>query len=128
MEPAAQSAPSGKASDAHPADASGHVTPLWLLLGTWGALVALTVLTVLTVAAIQIDLGAFNIWVAMGIATLKGLLVALVFMHLLYDRPFHSFIFMTALVFVFLFIGIALMDTSTYNPDLIPHYAPGIRP
>jgi len=101
-----------------------HVTPAWLLLAVWGALV---VLTVLTVSANQVDLGGLNVWIAMGIATVKGLLVALFFMHLIHDRPFFSFVFLTALVFVFLFIGLASMDTAQYQPDKIPDYAPGMQ-
>ena len=47
-------------------------------------------------------------------------LVAEVFMHLMWDRPFHRVAFISAAVFVMLFIGIALMDTAQYQPDLIP--------
>jgi cytochrome c oxidase subunit IV len=101
--------------------AGTHITPLWLLLSVWGALM---VLTLLTVVAARIDLGSLNLWVAMGIATLKAILVLLFFMHLLHGRPFHRFIIFTALVFAFLFIGITLMDTIAYQPDRIPGYAP----
>ncbi len=101
----------------------GHVVPLWLLIAV---LLALLVLTYVTVAATYFDLGAANLWLAMAIATLKAYLVALYFMHLRYDRPFNGVLFMCALAFVALFVGIALMDSLAYRPDLIPGYAPGM--
>ena len=101
-----------------------HVVPLRVLLATWGALL---VLTALTVAAASLDLGSLNIVVALGIAVLKSTVVALYFMHLRYDRPFHAIAFIVALLFVFLFITFALLDTQQYRPDLIPGYAPAIE-
>ena len=105
--------------DAHPE--VGHVTPVDLLLKVWGALV---VLTVVTVAVTWVDLGSMNLLVAMGIATVKALLVALFFMHLRWDRPVNGVIFLTAILFVAIFIGGVLLDTSVYQPDLIPDHAP----
>ena len=107
----------------HAEHASGHVMPLWLLAAVW---IALLGLTYVTVAATYFDMGKLNLWLAMAIATVKGLLVALYFMHLRYDRPFNGVLFMTALVFVALFVGIALMDTLAYRPEMIPGYAPGV--
>ena len=54
--------------DAHAADVPHvpHVLPLKFYLGVW---IALMVLTVVTVAAASFDLGEFNIYVAMLIAT-----------------------------------------------------------
>ncbi len=104
--------------DLHP-----HPVPFVMLAGVF---VALLVLTVVTVAATRIDLGALNIWVALGIAALKGVLVAEVFMHLRWDRPFHRVALISAVVFVALFIGIAMLDKVTYLPDLIPGHAPGV--
>ena len=63
----------------------------------------------------------------MAIATVKATLVALYFMHLRYDRPFNAVVFVSALVFVTLFVGIALIDTAAYQPELIPGYAPGMQ-
>ena len=101
-----------------------HIVPVRLFLLVWAALVCLTVLTV---AVTYVDLGKYALWVAMGIATAKGLLVTLYFMHLRWDRLFHGFVFMAALVFVTLFIGIALMDSEHYRPDTIPGYAPAMQ-
>jgi cytochrome c oxidase subunit 4 len=102
---------------------TAHIVPPHILLGVW---LGLMVLTVLTVAATRIDLGAGNLWLAMIIAAVKATLVALYFMHLRYDRLFHGFVFLGAILFVMLFIGLALMDTTAYRPDLIPDFAPEI--
>lgn len=101
----------------------GHVVPLRVLATIWGILM---VLTVVTVAATHVDLSRINIWIALGIATVKAVLVALYFMHLRYDKPFHAIVFITAVFFVLLFVGISLTDTQAYQPDLIPGYAPGM--
>lgn len=100
-----------------------HVVPPKVLLGVWGALL---VLTWGTVAATWIDLGPFNLWLALGIAVVKAGLVALYFMHLRYDHPFHGFLLIAALAFVMLLVALALLDSQQYAPDLIPGYAPGM--
>jgi len=102
----------------------GHVTSPELLLTVWGALV---VLTVVTVAVTWVDLGRLSLVVALGIATVKALLVALYFMHLRWDRPLNGVVFLTAILFVAIFIGAALLDTTVYRPDLIPDYAPAVN-
>jgi hypothetical protein len=43
-----------------------------------------------------------------------------------YDRPINAIVFVTALLFVMLFVGFALMDTLAYQPELIPGYAPAV--
>lgn len=101
-----------------------HAVPLKLLAGVFAALL---VLTVLTVTVTRVDLGRMNVWAALLIAGVKGLLVAEVFMHLHWDRPFHRFLLLSAIAFVVLFIGIALMDTNSYEPDIIQGYAPAIQ-
>ena len=92
-----------------------HVVPVVVLLAVFAVLM---ILTVTTVAATWIDLGALNLWIAMGIATVKAALVALFFMHLLYDHPFNSLVFVVALVFLCLFVGITLLDTIEYQPEI----------
>ncbi len=92
-----------------------HIVPLRVLLAVFVALLALTYVTV---TARYIDLGSLNIWIALGIATVKGALVVLYFMHLRYDSPFNAVIFLTALVFMFLFLGITILDTIQFQPDI----------
>jgi cytochrome c oxidase subunit IV len=57
--------------------------------------VALLSMTALTIQMAFIDLGHFNIYVAMTIAVIKGLLVALFFMHLRYSSSLTK-LFVTA--------------------------------
>lgn len=92
-----------------------HVIPVSVLLAVFGALIALTVLTL---AATWVDVGGLNLLIAMGIATVKAGLVALFFMHLLYDRPFNALIFCVALFFLALFISLTLLDTVQYQPEI----------
>tara|TARA_B100000945_G_scaffold283038_1_gene251821 strand:- start:630 stop:887 length:258 start_codon:yes stop_codon:yes gene_type:complete len=81
--------------------------PLSLLFGVFTALV---LLTLLTVVAAQFSFGAWEVWVSLGIATIKAALVAIYFMHLRYDRPFNAVVFLSAIVFVALFLALTLMD------------------
>jgi len=102
-----------------------HIVPLRILAGVW---LALVVLTIITVGVTRWDFGgSLNLWIAMAIATLKASLVALYFMHLRYDSPFYGVVLIIALLFVMLFIGLALMDTEQYQSTLIPGYAPNIE-
>jgi len=93
---------------------SVHVVPPITLILTF---VALLIGTVLTVAVTYVDLGALNLWVALAVAVLKASIVALFFMHLWWDNPFNGIILISALLFLIVFIGVALMDTKEYQPD-----------
>jgi cytochrome c oxidase subunit 4 len=101
-------------------DELAHVTPKRLLLGVWGALM---ILTVVTVAVTLIDFGAqTNLIIAMAIATIKAGLVVTYFMHLRWDRPFHTLIFLGSLLFVSLFISMTLLDKSEYEGSIEEMY------
>jgi cytochrome c oxidase subunit IV len=106
-----------------PGHAAGHVMPLRVLVTVWGSLLALTALTV---AVAGVDLGSLNLALAMLIATAKATLVVLFFMHMRYDRPLYAIVFVTALLFVALFISFALLDSHAYAPSLIPGYGPAL--
>ena len=84
-----------------------HVMPLSVLFTIFTVLV---LLTLLTVVAAQFSFGAWEVWVSLGIATIKAVLVATYFMHLRYDRPFNAVVFLSAIVFVALFLALTLMD------------------
>ena len=105
--------------DGHHAELA-HVTPVRLLLTIWGALMALTVVTV---AVTVIDFGGqTNFVIAMAIATIKAGLVVTYFMHLRWDRPFHTLIFLGSLLFVSLFISMTLLDKSEYEGSIEEMY------
>ena len=71
------------------------------------------ILTVLTVSVSFIDLGPYNISVALLIASVKALLVAFFFMHLFYDNKIYLIIFAMALLFLTIFLTLTMFDTST---------------
>jgi len=111
-----------------------HITPLSTLLGVFGALVVLTIFTVLfahpDIKALAQwfirqqfydmsdgELVRFSTHLAMVIASVKGILVALYFMHLRHDRPFNVIMFIFTMLIVALFIGYVLMDTTQYTKN-----------
>jgi cytochrome c oxidase subunit 4 len=113
----------------HEHGAVGHIVPIKLLVITC---IALLVLTAITVWVSKLDfeelrMGEMNILVAMGVATVKCVIVALIFMHLRWDRSFVGFVFLGSILFVGLFIGLALLDTKEYQPTMIPGDSPQIQ-
>lgn len=90
----------------------GHLVPVSTLLFT---AFGLLVLTVITVAVRYIDIGEFNIWVAIGIAVVKAALVATFFMHLRWDRPFNVLVFVGCSLFVILMMAFCVLDTGQYR-------------
>ncbi len=107
---AASAADEPNRSDRHLA----HVMSPKLLISVFAALVFLTFVTV---AAAQVSFGAWEVWVSLGIASIKAAMVALYFMHLRYDKPFNGIVFISSLVFVALFLALTLMDLS---PQSLP--------
>ncbi len=102
-------------SDSHD-DGFAHPAPVNLLIAVFLALVFLTLLTVIVSEVVV--LGAFEIWVSMGIATVKAALVIFFFMHMLHDKGFNKMMFFASFLFVALFIGITLMDSSEYKSGI----------
>ena len=90
----------------------GHLVPVWMLVSTG---MALMVLTAITVAVRYIDVGEFNMVIALGVAVIKATLVALFFMHLRWDRPFNLLTFIGSMAFVILMMAFCLMDTAQYR-------------
>lgn len=109
-----------------------HIATVKVLVATGSTLL---VFTLLTVAATKVDFGAnINLAIAMAIAVIKATLVILFFMHLRYDRLFHSVVFVSAFLAAALFVGFTLMDTNQYqqtniwDPDSPPPAPIGPRP
>lgn len=109
-----------------------HVASTKVLLGTGGSLLFLTIVTVL---ATKVDFGqSMNLAIAMFIAVIKATLVILFFMHLKYDKIFHTVVFLSAILAAALFVGFTLMDSGQYqhtniwNPDAPPAAPIGPRP
>jgi cytochrome c oxidase subunit IV len=99
----------------------GHVASKRVLFATWGTLM---VLTIVTVTASKVDFGAaeLNLLIAMVIAVIKATLVCLFFMHLKYDKLFHSVVFVSAILLATLFVTFALMDSNQYQSDVYWHH------
>lgn len=87
-----------------------HVLPLKVYFGVWGALLFLTFITV---AVSYFDFGPFNLFVAMAVATFKAGLVATFFMHLKYDDKLNAAVFISSLLFIFIFFFLTMADTFT---------------
>ncbi len=68
----------------------------------------------------EIDMAEMGIIAAMAVATVKATLVGLYFMHLRWDRPFVGFIFVVSIILVLLLCGLAFLDTSSYQEEIIP--------
>lgn len=84
-----------------------HIVPYRTFALIWGALM---ILTGVTVAVAQVDLGAWNIWVALGIATFKSSLVVAIFMHLKYEHWLFKVSLLIALATLAIFIGLNFFD------------------
>jgi cytochrome c oxidase subunit 4 len=90
---------------------SEHIVPVRTYISIW---LALLVLTGVTAGVAFVNLGPFNTVVALVIATLKALLVVLIFMHVKYasDR-LTKVVLVSALFWLFLLLGLSLADYTT---------------
>jgi cytochrome c oxidase subunit IV len=88
----------------------GHVVPASVFLNV---LIVLMILTVITVAVSRVDLGAWNIVVAMIVASIKAGIVGLFFMHLKYENPMIWAYVAFPLILLVIMIGGLLID----NPN-----------
>ena len=108
--------PPADGHDGHADHGLAHTMPVWMLIGVLGALMGLTILTV---SVTSFDLGSEgNLVVAMVIATIKAALVITFFMHLLWDKKFHLILFLTAVLFVILFLAMSITDRGEYQHNI----------
>ena len=90
--------------------------------------VALIVFTMLTVEAARIDLGPWNIVVALVIATIKALLVILFFMHVKYSGGRTQLIVFAGFFWLAIMLALTLSDYTTRKPEpalglrVVPHH------
>ncbi len=103
------------AAATHPEAHGTHVMPVRVLVGVTGTLM---LLTALTVATSRIDLGDWNVALALGIACTKAALVALFFMHLKYENKFLMVVLGAAALFAVLFVSFVVFDTVQYQPEI----------
>ncbi len=94
---------------AHAEEHHHHITPKKTLFIVFGVLVVLTVVTAVTA---QIDLGSYNVPLALTIAFTKAALVLAIFMALKYDNRVNTLVFSVGAIFVGVFLLITLLDTA----------------
>lgn len=111
-----------------------HISSPKLLISTFLALVALTVLTcvmaTLPLNSVPLqyvapmifdapqDLSWLDMPITLVIATIKAALVAVIFMHLQHDKLINSIVLIGSVVFLALFVGMVLMDSNEYQPEI----------
>ena len=107
-------------SGAHGHSHTGRYAAVWI---------ALLVFTGLTYGLSRLHIpGGWGVAIALGIASAKGSLVALFFMHLWDQRGANRLVFVTSLVFVALLIGLVLLDNATRFPLANPPGSAGALP
>jgi cytochrome c oxidase subunit 4 len=80
-------------------------------------LVALLIGTVLTVEAAKINLGRWNIVLALFIATVKMSLVILFFMHGKYSHRRTQLVIISGFFWLAIMLGLTMTDYSTRHPE-----------
>ena len=88
-------------------DEHSLIVPYRIFVFVW---LALLVLTGITVWVAQYNLGAWNVWVALGIATFKSGLVVAYFMHMKYEQWLFKLSLLSALAILAIFIGFTFFD------------------
>jgi cytochrome c oxidase subunit 4 len=89
-----------------------HISSYKEHVGTWVALVLLTLMT-FAVSVYGANLRTITVATALLIATVKGLTVAMYFMHLKYEpKIFRGWIFVVLFLFVF-FLAMTILDYLT---------------
>jgi cytochrome c oxidase subunit 4 len=106
---------------AHGHDTHSHGGPIWYTAN----LIALLILTGITVGASYIDFGPANVVVALTIATIKAILVAMIFMHLLWDKKVNAIIAVTGFLFLGIFLTFDLLDLANRR-DPTPRTTPAM--
>ncbi|MFT3740470.1 MAG: cytochrome C oxidase subunit IV family protein [Breznakibacter sp.] len=88
-------------------DPSHHVVPY----KTYGIILALLlVMTAISVAVTHIDLGAWGVFTALFLASIKSTLVLVYFMHLKFDSPFMRIMVAAIFLVVGIVVFITLLD------------------
>jgi len=91
---------------------SEHIVPLRIY---WGVFISLLVLTVVTTGIAYVDLGRFNLVVALAIAMFKATLVILFFMHVKYSTKLTKTIVASGFVFLLVLVFFTMTDLLTRN-------------
>ena len=102
--------------DAHSVDDVKKSVKTYFVI--FGALMALTIITV-GVSYVHLPI-AFAVIVALVVATIKGSLVAMYFMHLLHERKVIYWVLMLTVVFFIFMMFVPLLTNSNKIPGTTP--------
>ena len=87
-----------------------HIVSRATYFGIFGALL---VLTFATVGVAKIDLGEWNVVVALTVAVTKAMLVILYFMHIKYSKRLTQVVVAAGFLWLLLLLGLTLSDYLT---------------
>jgi cytochrome c oxidase subunit 4 len=94
-----------------------HIVPKRVYFAVFTALI---VLTWVTAFVSTVNLGRFNIFVALAIAIFKASLVVLFFMHIWYSTKFTKMIVVASIFWLILLLFITMTDIWTRNMMGVP--------
>lgn len=89
---------------------SGHIVSTKIYLAVF---ITLLILTGLTTGVAYIDMGRFNLVVALIIAVCKMLLVVLFFMHAKYSQTLTKLVIIAAFLWLGIMVTLTLSDEAT---------------
>jgi cytochrome c oxidase subunit IV len=96
---------------------AAHIVPTKVYYGVFGALM---VFTVLTYSIAYVDLGTFNLVVALTIAIIKATLVVLFFMHVKYSTTLTKAVVASGFFFFLIMIFFTMNDLLTRTWSGVP--------
>jgi len=105
----------GHDHDAH------HIVPLPIYFAIFGALMIGTLVTILIA---YVDLGVFNIYVALAIAVTKASLVLLFFMHVKYSSKLVQLASVMGFIWLGIFLAFTFADLNTRDWQPLEGWAP----
>lgn len=91
---------------------SAHIVPVKIY---WAVFLTLLVMTGVTYGVAKIDLGSYNLVVALAIAVFKATLVVLFFMHVKYSTTLTKAIVASGFVFLIVMVFFTMCDLLTRN-------------
>jgi cytochrome c oxidase subunit 4 len=91
---------------------TAHIVPVRVY---WAVFITLLVMTAVTYGIAQIDLGPFNLLVALAIAVFKATLVVLFFMHVKYSTTLTKAIVASGFAFLAIMVFFTMSDFLTRN-------------
>jgi cytochrome c oxidase subunit IV len=109
--------PSASHADAH-AHGPGRYFVVWILL---------LIFTATTVITGRMDLGDYNIILALVIASIKAALVVLFFMHMTEAAGTNRLVFVVSIVFTVVMMVGVFGDLLTRNPMTLPTGSPPVQ-